>query len=92
MDHIKQGLKDLKNEFTRHPTEMHQSYGRHLVESLISCGVHLSQAVQFLFHGCFPFCFPKVDARMEDSLALEELNDSSDEEKQKYRVTYNPKE
>jgi len=82
MDHIKQGLSDLKQEFTRHPTEMHQSYGRHLVESWISCGVHLGQAFQFLVHGCFPFFFSKVDAEMKDSLALEELDEnSSDEEK-----------
>ena len=84
LDRVKQGLADFKREFTRHPEEMNQSYGRHLVESLISCGCHVGQAFQFLFHGCFPFCFPHIDVEMQDTLTKDqdvnfEEDDSSED-------------
>ena len=54
---LAQKFSNLQDKFTEHPQSNHQSYGRHLWESLKTSGLSFGVSLQYLVHGFFPFWF-----------------------------------
>lgn len=57
VDKIKNGTKKLQAKFTKHPQEVDQTYGKHLLHSWKTSFFGCWVSFQYFIHGVFPFWF-----------------------------------